>query len=57
MLIKGIKKVLDFTLKINEFTKSIGQGQRIHVFDIGGGLPVSYHKDLKPPLMEDYVLN
>lgn len=53
LLIEGIRKVLDLALEINmclvKETKS-----SVSVFDIGGGLPVSYYADKVPVTMEQY---
>ncbi|MCK9423855.1 MAG: hypothetical protein M0Q38_14790 [Bacteroidales bacterium] len=54
MLIDGIGILYDFMLEMNE--KRLKKGfPPISNFDIGGGLPVSYRRDEKPPSMEDYV--
>ncbi len=54
MLIDGIGLLYDFMMEINE--KRLHQGfLPISVFDIGGGLPVSYHPVNRPPVIEDYV--
>src|SRR5947207_2824443 len=55
MLIKGIRKVLDFTLAINKTLQENGNKNLIETFDIGGGLPVSYHTDGTPVSMESYL--
>jgi diaminopimelate decarboxylase len=46
MLVDGVGRVLDF---VN------GLDRRISVFDLGGGLPVSYHRDVAPYSMEQYA--
>jgi len=46
MLLDGVGRVLDF---VN------GLDRRISVFDLGGGLPVSYHRDVAPYSMEQYA--
>lgn len=54
MLIDGIGLLYDFMMEINE--KRLHQGfLPISVFDIGGGLPVSYHPGSNPPVIEDYA--
>ena len=54
MLIDGIGILYDFMLELNE--KRLDKGYpSITIFDIGGGLPVSYDRDLEPPSLEDYV--
>lgn len=54
MLAEGIGLLYDFALEMNERRSEKGF-PHISIFDIGGGLPVSYHSDTTPPLMEDYV--
>jgi diaminopimelate decarboxylase len=54
MLIQGIGVIYDFATDMNKRRKTAGLPP-ISNFDIGGGLPVSYHPDSKPPLMQDYV--
>ena len=55
LVIVGIRKVLDLTVEINENLKLTSKQNRIETFDIGGGLPVSYHSDKVPVTMEQYV--
>lgn len=53
MLLSGIARVLDFANEADRRLKSDGIRRRVEVFDIGGGLPVSYHQDQEPiPVME-----
>ena len=54
MLVEGVGILYDFVLEINEIRNS-KFAKQISIFDIGGGLPVSYRYDQKPPRMEDYV--
>ncbi len=54
LLIEGIRKVLDFALTVNEELKEHSPEGRIEVFDIGGGLPVSYHPDEPAVTMQEY---
>jgi len=54
MLVEGVGILYDFVLQINEIRKA-KYGNTISVFDIGGGLPISYHSGQVPPRMEDYV--
>ncbi|MFO7890558.1 MAG: diaminopimelate decarboxylase [bacterium] len=49
-LIKGIEKVYDFIEDVNSRVN-----HRISIFDIGGGLPVSYKKNQKPPSVKSFV--
>ncbi|MCP4584217.1 MAG: diaminopimelate decarboxylase [candidate division Zixibacteria bacterium] len=44
MLIKGIETVYEFVVEVNTRLKSRNAGHRINIFDIGGGLPVSYRQ-------------
>jgi len=54
MLVDGIGILYDFMKEIDE--KRLQKGFRpISIFDIGGGLPVSYRQDEEPPSMETYV--
>lgn len=55
LVIDGIRRVLDLSIDINESLKLNSKPNRIAVFDIGGGLPVSYHKDKQPVTMDEYV--
>lgn len=50
MLIEGCKIVYDFAVKVNDNVNR----QQINIFDIGGGLPVSYKKSVLPPSMKKY---
>jgi diaminopimelate decarboxylase len=54
MLINGIGILYDFVLDINVKRASAGMTP-VSVFDIGGGLPISYRSDTLPPSMEEYV--
>ncbi|MEI6456749.1 MAG: diaminopimelate decarboxylase [bacterium] len=54
LLIDGIGVLYDFTLEINEKRRQRAIPP-VNVFDIGGGLPVSYRSDADPPSMEEYV--
>lgn len=53
MMLKGIKTVYDFTFETNKLLKRQYM-QPINQFDIGGGLPVSYHKNKKGLPIEKY---
>ncbi|MCK9204456.1 MAG: hypothetical protein M0P58_08510 [Bacteroidales bacterium] len=54
MLIDGIGILYDFVTEIN--VKRLEKGfTPVFIFDIGGGLPVSYEQDTVPPAMEDYA--
>jgi len=52
LLIDGVKKIYDFVIEVNE--KLNNENRKINVFDIGGGLPVSYHFDKTPISLKDY---
>jgi diaminopimelate decarboxylase len=54
MLTDGIGVLYDFVHEINRERSHIGF-PAISVFDIGGGLPISYHSGTEPPSMEEYV--
>lgn len=54
LLVEGIGKVLRFALEMNVILKSRTSNQKIEIFDIGGGLPVSYHHEKQPISIEEY---
>jgi len=54
LLLSGIGILYDFVNEINEKRKVNGR-QPVSIFDIGGGLPVSYQGDQLPVSMEDYA--
>lgn len=56
LVIEGIRKVLGLAIEINEKLKLNYKHNRIEVFDIGGGLPVSYHPGKQPVSMEQYLV-
>jgi len=51
MLAEGCKIVYDFVIETNKILKK----NQIRIFDIGGGMPVSYKKNVIPPDMKNYV--
>jgi diaminopimelate decarboxylase len=53
MLVKGVEIIVDFAQHVNETLESFGR--RILYFDMGGGLPVSYHKDEPAITLSGYV--
>jgi diaminopimelate decarboxylase len=53
LLIKGIRKVLDLAIELNVNLKQ-NSTSLIETFDIGGGLPVSYHPGEDPVTMQHY---
>jgi diaminopimelate decarboxylase len=56
MLLKGIETVLNFTNETNKILEEKFAGRKIDIFDLGGGLPVSYHQGIEPVSMCKYVL-
>jgi len=54
MLTDGIGVLYDFVLEMNDKRNKIGFPS-ISVFDIGGGLPISYQSGTVAPSMEEYV--
>jgi diaminopimelate decarboxylase len=55
LLVSGIRKVLDFAIEVNKRLECESKPNRINVFDIGGGLPVSYHTEQEAVSMKEYV--
>jgi diaminopimelate decarboxylase len=61
MLVEGAGILYDFVNEINAKQEAGSEklktrcGKRINIFDIGGGLPISYSYQQIPPQMEDYV--
>ncbi len=54
LLVNGTGVLYDFAVELNE-QRIVAGFPPIDTFDIGGGLPISYHRDRPAPLMEDYV--
>jgi diaminopimelate decarboxylase len=54
MLAEGVGRLHHLMQEINA-ARDAGNLKRVDVFDIGGGLPVSYSAALDPPSMEEYV--
>ena len=52
LLLEGIRVLYEFAEEINAMTGEC----RINIFDIGGGLPISYDSSIAPPSMEDYAI-
>jgi diaminopimelate decarboxylase len=50
MLAEGSKIVYDFAMEVNDHLKR----KQIIIFDIGGGMPVSYKNNVTPPSMKKY---
>ncbi len=55
LVIDGIRKVLDLAIDINENLKLNSKQNHIETFDLGGGLPVSYHPGKQPVSMGQYL--
>lgn len=55
MLLKGIETILNFVNEVNELLERNNAGRQIATFDIGGGLPVSYHRDKEAVSLSHYV--
>lgn len=55
MLLEGIGRVLDLANDADALLDKRGTGRKIRTFDIGGGLPVSYHADSKSVTVQDYA--
>ena len=55
LVISGIRKVLDLANEVNTRLNQESKPNQIVTFDIGGGLPVSYHPGQEPIAMEEYV--
>jgi diaminopimelate decarboxylase len=53
-LIRGIGTIMDFVHEVNGCLKKKNIHRRIDIIDIGGGLPVSYHRDQAPIPMAQY---
>jgi len=54
LLEKGAKTIVDFVNEANAALRQKGIGRRINIFDLGGGLPVSYYRGQKPVTMAEY---
>lgn len=54
MMVDGIERVFELLAEINRKLHESGKSRRLSVFDIGGGLPVSYHHDNTPADLSDY---
>jgi diaminopimelate decarboxylase len=53
LLVEGIRKTLDLAIEINIVLEQESKAP-VSVFDIGGGLPVSYHEGKEPVTMNQY---
>lgn len=54
LLINGIGILYDFAMEVNEIRRK-KNFPTLDIFDIGGGLPVSYNHAQSPPSMDEYV--
>ncbi len=54
LLLNGVERVLEFAETVNAKLEQTGSDRRIDIFDLGGGLPVSYFRDVAPDSMKDY---
>ena len=54
LLVDGVKVVYDFIIGMKELHKKNNEDRQINIFDIGGGLPVSYKSDEKSVTMLEY---
>lgn len=54
LLVDGVKVVYDFVIMVNELLKKNNEERQINIFDIGGGLPVSYRSDEKSVTLLEY---
>jgi diaminopimelate decarboxylase len=54
LLTRGVRRVMDLSLEVNNEFNIRGKGNRISTFDIGGGLPVSYRFGAVPVSMQEY---
>jgi diaminopimelate decarboxylase len=54
MLVEGVRRVLEFAEEVNGLFQRRGVERRVNIFDIGGGLPVSYHWNETAPRVDQY---
>ncbi len=55
MLSNGIQTIMGLVKEVNSNIDRNGDGVKISTIDIGGGLPVSYHKDSEVISLSEYV--
>jgi len=55
MLVDGVGRLYDFMLEVNEQTLKQKGFAQVSVFDIGGGLPVSYSSATEPVSIGTYI--
>jgi diaminopimelate decarboxylase len=54
LMLKGVETVLDFIREVNSRLANAPGGRTINILDIGGGLPVSYHRCQHALAMDAY---
>jgi len=54
LLVEGIGVLYAFVVEVNSLMKA-GSREPVSIFDIGGGLPISYRHEDEAPSMEEYV--
>lgn len=54
MLVAGVRCVLELAEEVNSLLRSRGVDRRIYIFDIGGGLPVTYDRKQTAPTLDEY---
>jgi diaminopimelate decarboxylase len=57
MLLRGCGAVYDYVARLNEKIDKKRSDSRVNIFDIGGGLPVSYHRDIETDTLTSYAEN
>ena len=57
LLLDGVETVYRLALDIDDRLRMAGTGRRIMPFDLGGGLPVSYHRQSDPIPVDQYAGN
>ena len=55
LLVKGAELIFELTKEINQRLAEKNKPNRINIFDIGGGMPVTYRDDLPAPTIDEYV--
>jgi diaminopimelate decarboxylase len=53
-LLLGLEKIMEFVYQVNGYLEKEPGGRKIDVLDIGGGLPISYDRDIEPITMAQY---
>lgn len=57
LLLQGVETVYNLAFEIDDRLRMAGTGGHITQFDIGGGLPVSYHRQSDPIPVDEYAGN